>query len=95
MQTLRGKGKIYNSRGDCLSDVDYEIHLNGSSAQEWWGEITPREGIMPMGSCMIELENGQRGPCAIRMRTNSSFGLVIDSFDILGSGPLGSDVIEY
>jgi hypothetical protein len=44
---------------------------------------------------MIELENGQRGACAVRMRTNSSFGLVVDSFDILGSGPLGPDVIEY
>jgi hypothetical protein len=94
MQTLRGKGRIYNSRGDCLGEVDYEIFRNESTG-EWWGEITPEIAIMPMGSCIVELENGARGPCAVRMRTNSSFGLVIDSFDVLGSGPLGPDVIEY
>jgi len=94
MQTLRGKGKIYNSRGECLSEVDYEIFRDGPVDERWWGEITPAEGIMLMGSCMIELQNGQRGTCTIRLRTNSSFGLVIDSFDVLGSGPLEPDVIE-
>jgi hypothetical protein len=89
MQTLRGKGKLYASGGDCLGEVNYEIHRNGSAGEEWWGEITPMEGIMPSGRCAIELEDGRRGPVTIRLRTNSSFGLVVDSFDIRGDGPLG------
>jgi hypothetical protein len=87
MQTLKGKGKLYGSRGNCLGAVSYEIFHNGSGEEEWWGEITPQEAIMPMGNVTIELENGLRGPGSIRLRTNNSFGLVIDSFDIIGKGP--------
>jgi hypothetical protein len=87
MQTLRGIGRLYDSRGDCLGEVEYEITRNGSGGEEWCGEIAPREGIMPAGNCIIELQNGLRGPGTIRMRTNSSFGLVVDSFDIRGNGP--------
>jgi hypothetical protein len=89
MQTLRGQGRLYDSRGECLGEMIYEIFQNGSGGEEWWGEITPREGVMPAGKCVIELENGLRGPGTVRMRTNSSFGLVVDSFDVRGSGPFG------
>ncbi len=88
MQILRGNGKLFDGRGNCLGEIKYDIHRNGSTGEEWWGEITPQEGIMPQGDCIIELDNGLRGAGTIRMRTNSSFGLVVDSFDIKGNGPL-------
>jgi len=91
MQTLRGKGKIYDSNETFLDEVDYDIYYKppaGTSRPEWQGEITPANGIMPTGDHVIELDDGRRGPCVIRIRTNSSFGLVVDSFDAEGTGPL-------
>jgi hypothetical protein len=91
MQTVRGRGKIYDAEGTFLSEVDYEIHYRNSvqnSGREWRGEITPDNGIMPSGNHIIELEDGRRGPCTIGINTYSSFGLVVDSFDVEGTGPL-------
>ncbi len=91
MQTLRGKGKIYDSRTDYLDEVTYEIYIkspNESNGGKWWGEITPDKGIMPVGNYIIELEDGRKGACVTKMRTNSSFGLVVDSFSLEGTGPL-------
>lgn len=90
MQILRGKGKIYDSHENYLDEVTYEIQYQspaGSNGEEWWGEITPDNGIMPVGNYIIELNDGRRGQCVIRMKTNSSFGLVIDTYHLEGTGP--------
>ncbi len=86
MQTLRGKGKLYDIRNKFVDEVTYNIALKSPDA-EWRGEITPGNGIMPVGSYIIELGDGRRGPCNVSIKTNSSFGLVVDSFDIEGTGP--------
>jgi hypothetical protein len=90
MQVFRGKGKIYDSSEHFVDEVTYEIHLksNDSAGAVWWGEITPQKDIMPVGNYIIELEDGRRGPCVTRMNTYSSFGLVVDSFNLEGTGPL-------
>jgi hypothetical protein len=87
MQNLHGKGKLYDTGENLIGEVHYDISLKSPGA-EWWGEIIPGNGIMPVGSYIIELEDGRRGPCNTKIRTNSSFGLVVDSFDIEGAGPL-------
>jgi hypothetical protein len=90
MQTLRGRGKIYDSHGDYLDEITYEIFLksrNGGGA-EWQGEITPDNGIMPVGNHIIELEDGRRGPGVTGINTYSSFELVVDSYSVRGTGPL-------
>ena len=90
MQVIRGKGKIYDINENYLDEVNYEIHLksNKTAGAEWWGEITPQKDIMPVGNHIIELEDGRRGPCVTQMNTYSSFGLVVDSFKLQGTGPL-------
>jgi hypothetical protein len=91
MQIFRGKGKIYDSSENYLDEVTYEIFHKSStdSAEpEWYGEITTSKAIMPVGRYIIELDDGRKGPCIIRLKTTSSFGLVIDSFDLEGAGPL-------
>ena len=91
MQNLRGKGKIYDSKGNFLSEVVYDIYVKNSmteSEPEWQGEITPDNGIMPMGDHVIELADGRRGTCVISTNTYSSFGLVVDSFGVEGTGLL-------
>lgn len=91
MQTLRGKGKLYNS-GDAYSgEITYNIRLKpatGDSGEQWQGEITPGDGIMPVGDYIIEPEDGRRGPCVSEILSYSSFGLVVDSFGVEGTGPL-------
>ena len=89
MQNFRGKGKIYDKNMTFLSEVIYDIYFkspNKESGMEWRGEITPADGIMPMGDHILELKDGRRGPCIIRINTYSSFGLVVDSFDVEGTG---------
>jgi hypothetical protein len=91
MRNFRGKGKIYDSKMTYLSEVVYDIYDKypaGNSGAKWRGEITPDNGIMPMGNHIIELDDGRRGPCIIKINTYSSFGLVVDSFDVEGTGPL-------
>ena len=90
MQTLRGKGKLYDSNLKYLDDITYQIYLksrNGTGA-DWVGEITPNRGIIPVGEHIIELEDGRRGPGITGINTFSSFELVVDSFSIRGTGPL-------
>ena len=90
MEILRGRGKIYDSRGVYLDEVTYGISLpsrNGTGV-DWWGEITPDSGIMPIGNHIIELEDGRRGPGITGINTYSSFELVVDSFSIKGTGPM-------
>jgi len=91
MQTLRGKGKIYDSSENYVDEVTYDISLNPpteSARGKWWGEITPKQSLMLVGNYIIELDDGRRGPCVIEMKTTSSFGLVVDSFNLKGAGPL-------
>ena len=90
MQVFRGKGKIYDSSENFIDEVTYEIHLksNESTGAVWWGEIIPQKDIMPVGKYIIELEDGRKGHCITKMRTNSSFGLVVDSYNLEGTGPL-------
>ncbi len=90
MQILRGKGKLYDSSENFLDDVTYEIHLKSNQPARplWWGEIVPHKDIMPVGNYIIELEDGRRGTCIIRMNTYSSFGLVTDSFSVEGTSPI-------
>ena len=91
MKTLRGKGKLYDSRENYIDEITYEIYhkpTNNSVGEEWRGEITPGKGIMPVGNFIIELDDGRKGACTISMNTYSSFGLVVDSFSIEGTGPL-------
>ena len=90
MQIYRGKGKLYDSNRNFAGNVTYEIFdksINESGA-DWQGEITPHNGIMPVGNYIIELEDGRSGPCIIRVKTTSSFELVVDSYDIEGTGRL-------
>jgi len=91
MQTLRGKGRIYDSSEKFIDEVTYEIHLKSateSAGPVWRGEITPDKGIMLVGNYIIELQNGCKGHCITKMNTYSSFGLVIDSYNLEGTGPL-------
>jgi len=91
MQIFRGKGKIYDSSENFVDEATYEIYHkspNESAGAVWWGEITPVKGIMPVGNYIIELDDGRRGPCITRMKTTSSFGLVVDSYNLEGTGPL-------
>ena len=91
MQILRGKGKIYDINENYIDEVTYDIYnrsSSGASGAEWRGEITPSNGIMPVGNHIIELDDGRRGPCIISIKTTSSFGLVIDSYNVEGTGPL-------
>jgi len=90
MEIFRGKGKLYDSGGGYLDDITCEIFLNSRNGTrvEWWGEITPDKGIMPIGKHIIELEDGRRGTCIANFNTYSSFELVVDSFSIKGTGPL-------
>lgn len=90
MQNFRGKGKIYDKNMDFLSEVIYDIYFKSfdkESGTEWRGEIAPKDGIMPMGDHTLELKDGRWGPCTIKINTYSSFGLVVDSFDVEGTGP--------
>ena len=89
MQIHRGKGKICDSRGNYLDDVTYEIYQkssNETAGAEWCGEITPDKAIMPVGNHIIELDDGRRGLCIIKIKTTSSFGLVVDSYNLEGTG---------
>jgi hypothetical protein len=90
MQTLRGRGKIYDSRGDYLDEIIYEIFLESRNGggEEWQGEITPDGDIMPVGEYVIELADGRRGPGVTEINSYSSFELVVDSYSIRGIGPL-------
>ncbi len=91
MQVFRGKGKIYDSSENYLDEVTYEIFhkpSTDSAESQWYGEITPSKAIMPVGNYIIELEDGRKGPCNIGLKTTSSFGLVVDSFNLKGTGPL-------
>lgn len=91
MRNFRGKGEIYDSKMTYLSEVVYDIYDKspaGDSGADWRGEITPDNGIMPMGSHIMELDDGRRGTCTIKINTYSSFGLVVDSFEVEGTGPL-------
>lgn len=91
MQIFRGKGKIYDSSENYVDEVTYDIHDRSStdaSETEWRGEITPNNGIMPVGNHIIELDDGRRGPCVISIKATSSFGLVVDSYNVEGTGPL-------
>lgn len=89
MQILRGRGKIYTSRGEYLDKVTYEIYLKSrnDTGTEWRGDITPDSGIIPLGNHIIELEDGRRGTGSIGINTYSSFELVADSFSIKGTSP--------
>jgi hypothetical protein len=87
MKVLRGKGKLYNAGGTFLGRVDYDINYqNPASGKEWSGEIIPESGIIPAGEHILELEDGRQARCIIRIKTTSSFGLVVDSFDVEGAG---------
>ena len=89
MKTFRGRGKIYNSQGEYLDEVTYEIYIksrNGTGT-EWTGEITPDSGILPVGNHIIELEDGRRGTGITGINTYSSFELVVDSYSIKGTSP--------
>ena len=91
MQVFRGKGRIYDSSGNYIDKITYEIHQKSPTEpawEEWWGEITPNNGIMPVGNHIIELDDGRKGHCFIRVKTTSSFRLVVDSYDLEGTGPL-------
>jgi hypothetical protein len=91
MQILRGKGKIYDSSNNYLDEVTYEIFHKPaieSKKPEWWGEITPNRDIMPTGNYIIELDDGRKGRCTIKIKTTSSFGLVVDSYNLEGNGAL-------
>ena len=91
MQVFRGKGKIYDNSENYIDEVTYNIYHSSqdeSSGPEWWGEITPSNGIMPVGNHIIELDDGRRRPCIISIKTTSSFGLVVDSYNLKGTGPL-------
>ena len=90
MQILRGKGKIYDTDDACLGEIVYNITVKastGESGEQWQGEITPGDGIMPVGDYVIELEDGRRGLCVSKILSYSSFGLVVDSFGVEGTGP--------
>ena len=89
MEVFRGKGKIYDSSENLIDEVTYEIHIksNKPAGAEWWGEITPQKDIMPVGNYILEMEDGRRGSCVTQMNTYSSFGLVVDSFNLQGIGP--------
>lgn len=90
METLRGRGKLYNSRGDYLDEVTYQIFLESrnGTGMDWWGEITPDGDTLPVGNHIIELADGRRGTAVVGINTYSSFELVVDSFNIKGTGPL-------
>ena len=91
MQIFRGKGKIYDSSKNYIDEVTYDIYHKSPTEPneaEWWGEITPNKDIMPAGNYIIELDDGRKGPCIIKTKTTSSFGLVVDSYDLEGNGPL-------
>lgn len=90
MQVFRGTGKLYDSGKIFIDNVTYEIHLQSNKPTKpiWWGEITPQKDTMPVGNYIIELEDGRRAPCISRMNTYSSFGLVVDSYRLEGTGPL-------
>lgn len=91
MQLLKGRGKIYGPDKTFLGEVDYEINYRlPDSGMKWLGEITPVNGIMPVGEYILELQDGCRGPCSVCIKTTSSFGLVVDSFNVEGIGPLTS-----
>lgn len=87
MQNLRGQGKLYDTGNNLVGEVTYDISLKSPGA-EWHGEITPGNGIMPVGSYIIELADGRRGDCKTTIKTNNSFGLVVDTFAVEGTGPL-------
>jgi len=91
MPNYRGRGKLYDSRGSYIGPVTYDIYQPDSQGRDgaaWWGEITPDSGIMPRGDYIIELADGRRGPGTASLKTYSSFGLVVDSFGLRGTGPL-------
>ena len=90
MQVFRGTGKLYDNSENFIDNVTYEIHLQSNQPAQpiWWGEITPQKDIMPVGNFIIELEDSRRAPCISRMNTYSSFGLVVDSYRLEGTGPL-------
>ena len=90
-QVLRGKGKLYDSSNNYIDEVTYDIYHKStteSAGPEWRGEITPDNGVMPAGNYIIELDDGRRGPCIVKIKTTSSFDLVVDSFDIEGTGSI-------
>ena len=91
MQILRGKGKIYDINENYIDEVTYDIYDRSSSESfivEWQGEITPGNGIMPVGNHIIELDDGRRGACIISIKATSSFGLVVDRYNVEGISPL-------
>jgi hypothetical protein len=64
MQNFRGKGKIYDKNMTFLSEVIYDIYFESpdkESGMEWRGEITPADGIMPMGDNILEMKDGKAG----------------------------------
>ena len=90
MQVTRGKGKLYDSSNNFVDEVSYAIYnisLTGNPTTRWWGEILPSQAILPIGSYIIELEDGHRGPCRTSMNTYSSFDFVVDSVHVEGTGP--------
>ena len=64
-------GKLYGPRGEKF-EVGIEYKFYDDSPTNWWGEFVTNEykPLRDGEGYIIELEDGRKGKCSIRKRTN-------------------------
>jgi hypothetical protein len=66
-----GTGKLYQSL-DNRFIVEVSYQFQNKTPQQWWGELTLIDyvRIKDGSGYLLELEDGQRGRCALKKRVN-------------------------
>jgi hypothetical protein len=89
---LRGRGSLRTPDDkELVSDVVYHVSESletEHTERKWWGGFTFHRLIAP-GEYIIELEDGRKGTCFLRVNMQAGRGLItIYRYSFQGSGSL-------
>ena len=92
MQVIIGTGKLYGVDGQHIADITYELQEEPATEytkERWRGEFTADHDIDTHGKYIIELEDGRKGTCFIKLDIQLVPGLpTVYRYSLQGSGIL-------
>jgi hypothetical protein len=81
-----GTGKLYKPENKFITEVEFKLFIE--SGNNWSGELIPTEykRLQDADGYIIELEDGRKGRCSLRRRTNRAVSSVPPIYHYLFRG---------
>jgi len=71
-----GFGKLYKKdTGETILDINYQLVETDQTQytnKKWWGEFSSKQEIKPVGTYIMEFNDGRRGECIVTINPDIS-----------------------